>query len=277
MDVMLLPPAINNDEPLTEQESWRAKESQSQSNGHSLGRFVKSADLPPFKRNGHIRRHWFQWSTKGSSSIACEDAQDMARLCAGNDDAMRGLMRRHGSRLHASITRMLKDREEAADVVEVAFIKVYQHRQHFNFESKFTTWLYTIALNLARNRLRSRARRPEFVSLESLSEEELESQQQALGREPSPETRLESKEVTCGLEDSLAHLPPKLRGPLELFAFEDRSQAEIAQRFGCTAKAIECRLFNARKRLRAEAERILHPRHEGRVPFHALGNHVHGH
>lgn len=277
MDVMLLPPATINDETLAERANWRGRELQSNTNGHSVSRVVGSVEAPSVKRNGHVHRHWFQWSTNGNSSIAREDAQDMASLCAGNDEAMRRLMRRHDSRLHASITRMLKDREEAADVVEEAFIKVYQHRHRFNFESKFTTWLYTIALNLARNRLRSRARRPEFISLESLSEEELEAQQQALRRELSPETRLESGEITNGLEDSLAGLPSQLRGPLELFAFEDRSQAEIARQFGCTVKAIECRLYNARKRLRLEAKQILHPRHEGHVPFRALGKHLNGH
>ncbi len=194
------------------------------------------------------------------ATIAGQDAADMASLCSGDDEAMTRLMRRHAPRLHSVIARMLKDGTEAADVVDEAFIRVYRHRLRFDLQARFTTWLYTIALNLARNRLRHRARQPEIVSLEELSEEELESQQRVPVREPAPDVHLEHDEVMQSLEDSFAALPPQLREPLELFACDELSQIEIASQLRCSAKAIEGRLYHARKRLRADFERFLHPR-----------------
>jgi RNA polymerase sigma-70 factor (ECF subfamily) len=195
----------------------------------------------------------------GHAAIAEQDAADMASLCRDDDEAMTRLMRRHAPRLRSVIARMLKDWTEAADVVDEAFVKVYQHRQRFDLQARFTTWLYTIALNLARSRLRRRARQPEFVSLEELNEEELESQQRVPAREPAPDVHLEHEEAARQLEDSFSALPPQLREPLELFACDELSQIEIASLFHCSAKAIEGRLYHARKRLRSELEKVSNP------------------
>lgn len=192
-------------------------------------------------------------------TITEQDAADMASLCSGDDEAMTRLMRRHAPRLHSVIARMLKDWTEAADVVDEAFLRVYRYRQRFDLQARFTTWLYTIALNLARNRLRHRARQPEIISLEELGEEELESQQRIPIREPAPDVLLEHEEVMRNLEDSFAALPPQLREPLQLFACDELSQIEIASLLHCSAKAIESRLYHARKLLRAGFERTLHP------------------
>jgi RNA polymerase sigma-70 factor (ECF subfamily) len=193
----------------------------------------------------------------GHAAIAEQDAADMASLCSGDDEAMTRLMHRHASRLQMTVANILRNRTEAADVVEETFIRVHQHRQRFDLQAKFTSWLYTIAFNLARNRLRSRARRPEMIPLEELTEEELELQQRAFTREPAPDVCLEREEAAQQLEDSFAALPPQLREPLQLFACDELSQIEIATRFHCSAKAIESRLYHARKRLRADYERFL--------------------
>ena len=199
-------------------------------------------------------------SSNGPEAMARQDATDMICLCSGDDEALARLMCRHASRLRYFIARMLSDDTEAEDVVEEAFIRVYRHRERFDIGAKFTTWLYVIALNLARNRLRSRNRQPEFVPLDELTDDELESQQRAFTRESAPDAHLENLEIARGLEASLATLSPQLREPLELFACEDCAQAEIAERFNCSVKAIESRLYHARKQLRAEFDRFLHPR-----------------
>ena len=184
----------------------------------------------------------------------------MACLCRDEDEAMTRLMRRHATRLHGVIARMLKDWNEATDVVDEAFIRVYRHRHRFDFQARFTSWLYTIAFNLARNRLRHRARQPEIISLEELNEEELESQQCVPLREAAPDVRLEHEEEMRGLEDALAALPPQLRESVRLFAYDELSQIQIGSLLQCSAKAVESRLYHARKQLRADFERFLHPR-----------------
>lgn len=199
-------------------------------------------------------------TANGQEAIARLDAADMACLCRDEDEAMTRLMRRHAARLHGVIARMLKDWNEATDVVDEAFIRVYRHRHRFDLQARFTTWLYTIALNLARNRLRHRARQPEIVSLEELDEEELESQQHIPAREPAPDVHLEHEEEMRCIEDSLTALPPQLRDPVRLFAYDELSQIEIGSLLHCSAKAVESRLYHARKQLRADFERFLHPR-----------------
>ncbi len=194
------------------------------------------------------------------TAIAGQDAADMASLCSGDDEAMARLMQRHASRLQMTVTRMLQNRTEAAEVVAETFIRVHQHRERFDLQAKFTSWLYTIARNLARNRLRSRARQPEMIPLEELTEEELESQQRAFTREPAPDLCLEHEEAARQWEDWFAALPPQLREPLVLFACDELSQIEIAARFHCSIKAIESRLYHARKKLRADHERFFNPR-----------------
>lgn len=197
--------------------------------------------------------------TNGHEAIARQDAADMACLCRDEDAALTRLMRRHARRLEGVIARILKDRTEAADVVEETFIRVHQHRHRFDLRARFSTWLYTIALNLARNRLRHRARQPEVIPLDELSVEELETQQRVPFRESAPDLYLEHEEDMRGLEDSLAALPPKLSEAVRLFAYDELSQIEISSVLHCSPKAVESRLYHARKILRADFERFLRP------------------
>ena len=74
----------------------------------------------------------------------------------GDMVAFNELVDRYKDRLMNVIGRMLLSRDDAEDVVQETFVRVYQHRQSFNFQHCFSTWIYTIGLNLARNELRKR-------------------------------------------------------------------------------------------------------------------------
>src|SRR4051794_22849140 len=99
-----------------------------------------------------------------SEESAGQDRLDMQQLAAGHEAALNSLMERHSERLFHFLTRELQNETEAADLTEEAFVRVYQNCQRFDLERKFTTWLYAIAMNLARDRVRWRSRHPE-VSL----------------------------------------------------------------------------------------------------------------
>src|SRR5947209_13770778 len=90
------------------------------------------------------------------------DRDDMARLAAGQDGALDDLMERHAERLYHYLLRVLQNETEAADIAEEAFVRIYEHRANFKPRSKFSTWLYTIATNLARDAKRYRARHPQL-------------------------------------------------------------------------------------------------------------------
>src|SRR5207249_1479609 len=99
-----------------------------------------------------------------------QDRSDMARLAAGHDVALDELMGRHAERLYHYLLRLLQNETEAGDLAEETFVRVYQNRSKFKPDKKFSTWLYTIATNLARDLQRHRARHPQ-VSLEAERDE----------------------------------------------------------------------------------------------------------
>ena len=87
-----------------------------------------------------------------------QDKTDMLRLGTGHDAALNDLMQRHGARLCGYLVRCLQNEDDAADLAQETFVRVYQNRTKFDPEKKFSTWLYAIATNLVRDRYRWRSR-----------------------------------------------------------------------------------------------------------------------
>lgn len=171
-----------------------------------------------------------------------------------------GGCRHDGVDSFAHLQRIVKNRADAADLVQEAFIRVFRHRLDFNFESQFSTWVYTIGLNLARDLLRSRARQPESFPLNEVGELTDSEVDDALP-EPAPSAceQAENDEWKDALEEAFRRLPDHLREPLLLVSLDGCSRTEVAVRLGCTLKVVETRLYHGRKRLRAELESILNP------------------
>jgi RNA polymerase sigma-70 factor (ECF subfamily) len=95
------------------------------------------------------------------SFSAQTDTNDLiAAHLAGDERAFTRLVTRYQPRLVNFITRMIQDRDRAEDLVQEAFLRVYRHLNRFDRTRKFSTWVYTIAANLARNELRNRKRSP---------------------------------------------------------------------------------------------------------------------
>ena len=107
------------------------------------------------------------------SFTAQTDTNDLiAAHLAGDERAFTRLVTRYQPRLVNFVTRMIQDRERAEDLVQEAFLRVYRHLNRFDPSRKFSTWVYTIASNLARNELRNRKRSPLvlYQTLESASD-----------------------------------------------------------------------------------------------------------
>jgi RNA polymerase sigma-70 factor (ECF subfamily) len=186
-----------------------------------------------------------------------QDARDMERLAGGHDPALNELIERHGEKLFQYLIRCLQNEDDAADVAQEAFTRVYQHRTKFRTGSKFSTWLYTIAANLVKTRYRFRARHP-AVSLNAESPETRHSLGEVLSEDrPTPSESLQAAERAAAVRRAIAALPEHLRTPLILSEYEERSQAEIGEILGCTAKAVETRIYRARQQLRASLGRLL--------------------
>src|SRR5258708_1313371 len=188
-----------------------------------------------------------------------QDRNDMARLAAGHDAALEDLMGRHAERLFHYLLRVLQNETEAGDLAQEAFVRVYQNRTRFKPESKFTTWLFTIGTNLARDVQRRRARHP-HVSLEAESEDSDRDFKETLPAPgPNPGEMLETADRAQAVRNAVGALPEDLRTALVLAEYEEKSHAEIAAIVGCSSKAVEMRIYRARQQLRARLSLLLEP------------------
>ena len=189
-----------------------------------------------------------------------QDAQDMARLVAGHEAALNDLMDRHAEKLFHYLVRSLQDEDDAADLAQETFVKVYQHREKFDPSQKFTTWLYAIASNLVRDRYRWRSRHPQ-VSLDAENEQtETNLKDNLSADEPAPDEQMQSEERAATVREAVAALPQELRQPLILAVYQGLSQAEIAEILKCSAKAVETRIYRARQHLRTALTELLQAR-----------------
>jgi RNA polymerase sigma-70 factor, ECF subfamily len=187
------------------------------------------------------------------------DARDMARLVEGHDDALDSLMARHADKLFHYLLRSLQNHEDATDLAQEVFVKVYQNRAKFDPRQKFWTWLYTIATNLVRDRFRWRSRHRQ-ISLEAENASTGTDLRANLPEEhPSPAESLQMSERGEIVRRAVARLPEDLRLPLILAEYEGLSHAEIGEVLRCTPKAVENRIYRARQQLRASLRTLLAP------------------
>jgi RNA polymerase sigma factor (sigma-70 family) len=179
-----------------------------------------------------------------------QDRTDMARLVAGHDAALNELMGRHAEKLFHYLVRSLRNEEDAADLAQEAFVRVYQNRAKFDASHKFSTWLYVIATNLVKSRYRYRTRHPQ-VSLDAENEATGESFRESVPENnPTPSESLQGLERAEAVRKAVGQLPEELRTPLILAEYEELSHAEIGAILACTPKAVETRIYRARKLLR---------------------------
>jgi RNA polymerase sigma-70 factor, ECF subfamily len=178
------------------------------------------------------------------------DRADMEQLIAGRDAALNDLMERHATPVFHFLCRMVGNEDDASDLAQETFARVFRARASFRTGEKFSTWLFTIAANLARNHFRWRARHPN-VSLEAETgekEQALVSTLPAPG--PAPNEQALAAERAAAVRAAVGHLPEDLREAIVLCEWEELSVAEAAAILETTPKAVESRLYRARQILR---------------------------
>jgi RNA polymerase sigma-70 factor (ECF subfamily) len=183
------------------------------------------------------------------------DRADMTRLAAGHEAALNDLMERHGEKLFHYLIRCLQNEDDAADLSQETFTRVYKNRGKFDQQQKFSTWLYAIASNLVRGHYRWRTRHPQ-VSLDANDDTDGGLSETLPEQKPSPSEKIQADERAEAVRNAVAELPEELRVPLILAEYEERSQTEIGEILGCTAKAVETRIYRARQRLRLRLDKL---------------------
>ena len=185
-----------------------------------------------------------------TTDAAALDRLDMQRLAGGHEAALNDLMARHAQPVFQFLCRMLGNEDDANDLAQETFVRVYRHCASFRPGAKFTIWLYTIAANLARNHHRWLARHPQ-VSLNAESETTGQSLGDVLPSSgPSPDGAVVAAERAAAVRAAVDRLPADLREVIILCEWQDLSSAEAAAILGATPKAIDNRLYRARNLLR---------------------------
>jgi RNA polymerase sigma-70 factor (ECF subfamily) len=185
-----------------------------------------------------------------------EDQADMAGLACGNDSSLNDLMNRHRERLFHYLIRILQNETDATDLAQETFVRVYLNRDKFESGRKFSTWLFAIATNLARDRMRWLARHQQ-VSLDVSADDDSGLKNVLPSGAPNPDETLELAERTAAVRRALAALPEELRVPLILSHYEDQSHIEIGVVLDCSPKAVEMRIYRARQQLKSSLQSII--------------------
>ncbi|MSR64975.1 MAG: sigma-70 family RNA polymerase sigma factor [Verrucomicrobiae bacterium] len=189
---------------------------------------------------------------KSMTDKADPDYDLMRRIADGNEAALTELIGKYKTPVHSFVYRMLNDADEADDVSQEVFIKVFRTADLYRPRAKFTTWLFAVANNLATDRLRKRQRRP------TVTGEEAESKWEAVtDHRENPREALCRKEYTAAVQQAIEQLPADQKTAILLYEFEDMSYAEIAEVMRCSVKSVEARLYRAKDLLRTRLAKWL--------------------
>ena len=176
-----------------------------------------------------------------------DDSGVVTAFLGGEERAFEELVVRYQTRLLNFIYRTVGDRERAEDLVQEVFIRVYRHLHRFDRSKKFSTWVYTIASNLAKNELRNRSRNP--LVLFQTVKKNWQDEDRPLEFEDSstrPDDMYRKRHLRQVVEDSVAKLPEHHRDVFVLRELEGKSYEEIAEITGCNLGTVKSRLNRAR-------------------------------
>lgn len=181
-----------------------------------------------------------------------DDGELVAAFRAGDIDAFEVLVRRHQKAMLNVAYRMLGNYDEACEVAQDAFVAAYKGLANFRGEARFTTWLTTITLNQARNRIEHLAsrRRHEAYSLDSPRrgpEGDEDPPPEPPADAPSALDLLEEQAIRKRVERCIDSLPPDFREVLVLRDLRDHSYEEIGAMLNVREGTVKSRLFRARE------------------------------
>jgi RNA polymerase sigma-70 factor, ECF subfamily len=189
--------------------------------------------------------------------VASSDWELVQRARGGDGDAFRALVERYQRKIAALAFGMLRNQEDALDVVQETFTKAYQSLDRFKGDAAFYTWVYRIAYNLCVDHQRRAAKQP-HVALDA--EEPGQTAPSLLGDGPRPDQpfeRARDAEIARRVQEAIQQLTPDHRAVILLRELEGLSYEEISQVLDCPKGTVMSRLHYARRQLQARLRGLL--------------------
>lgn len=204
--------------------------------------------------------------TKASSKVEMTTNKDqyyINQVLEGNTNAFTILVDQYKDLVFTLALRMLKNREEAEEVSQDTFIKVFKYLKKFKGDSKFSTWIYKVAYNTCLDRLKKNKRQQQEVTIDEFTEKHVRTIDNAL------ENMVEEERLKA-IQDCINLLPSEEGFMLTLYYFEEQSLTEISNIIGISANHVKVKLFRSRQKLaviltqRLEPEMIGHYERAGK-------------
>lgn len=173
-------------------------------------------------------------------------------IIEGNSNAFSVLVDRYKDLVFSLALKMVKNREEAEEVAQDTFIKVFKSLSQFKGDSKFSTWIYKVAYNTCLDRLKKHKRERSVISIDEFNSNQIKSLDNALDA-------MEDDERAQAIQDCIKLLPSDDGFLLTLFYFEEQSLDEIAKIMGLTPNNVKVKLFRSRKKLTTILKERLEP------------------
>lgn len=189
-------------------------------------------------------------SSKGQMNNT--DQHYINQVIAGNTHAFSVLVERYKDLVFTLALRMLKNREEAEEVSQDTFIKVFKKLNSFKGDSKFSTWIYKVAYNACLDRLKTYKKEYNNVTIDEFNAHKIKTLENAFDA-------MVENERAKAIQRCLELLPSEDSALLTLFYFEEQSLEEIAAVMGITANNVKVKLFRSRKKMASVLEQNLEP------------------
>jgi RNA polymerase sigma-70 factor (ECF subfamily) len=222
-------------------------------------------------RGGNFDFPWGVQDTDERKSVHADTLKERAKLSALSDEDLvlrvqAGenlcfdiLVDRYKVRLYNYLLRLVRNEDEAEEIAQETFVKAFIHADKYKTIARFSTWLYTIATNLVRNKLRAKKRGPKFLSLWNRSPESDEEVQTVdlIDRARQPDVQFNDKELSEIINEAISRIPEKYRTSFVLREINQLSYEEIAAATGLKLGTVRSRINRARNYFRRVVEPVL--------------------
>ncbi len=185
------------------------------------------------------------------------DEDLMEKIVEGSEAAFAQLVRRYQGKVTNLVHRFIYDRDRAAEIAQEVFLRVYLHRKRYRRSGRFSTWIYTIAANLAKNEIRRKSRLKGVMSLDSLLEATGDSGAFLADKRPGPESAAHQHQVEEIVMAAIHKLPMKYREVILLRDVQQLTYEEIELVLSIPGGTVRSRINRARNQLKEMLEPVL--------------------